>query len=71
MLDRKVIRYTPPTRSKSQTEKGLKMNNRKIIYQKTIAHKTNKSVLLVLIMAGLAGIAPWMIAALGQYVGAL
>jgi hypothetical protein len=69
--NRKVIRYTPPTRSKSQTEKGLKMNNRKIIYQKTIAHKTNKSVLLVLIMAGLAGIAPWMIAALGQYVGAL
>ena len=45
--------------------------HRKIIRQKTIAHKANKSVLLVLISAGLAGIAPWMIAALGQYVGAL
>jgi hypothetical protein len=47
------------------------MNTRKIIRQKTIARNADKSVLLVLILGGLAGIAPWMIAALGQYVGAL
>jgi hypothetical protein len=52
-------------------EKGLKMNTRKIIRQKTIARNADKSVLLVLILGGLAGIAPWMIVALGQYVGAL
>jgi hypothetical protein len=52
-------------------EKELNKMHRKIIRQKTIARNADKSVLLVLILGGLAGIAPWMITALGQYVGAL